>query len=89
MCNDPSPCVLVLDDAQWADPESLEMAHQLHSDSEKPLFMLIMTWRTTDIDEEEPCYTTVGSSIGSFADDLVRRINLQNLSTDIVTVDMI
>ena len=33
-----NPCVLVLDDAQWADPESLELARYLHSDLENPSF---------------------------------------------------
>ncbi|KAL7580342.1 hypothetical protein ACA910_004373 [Epithemia clementina (nom. ined.)] len=80
-----NPCVLVLDDAQWADPESLELARDLHADLDNPLFLLILTWRTNDIHEEESCYTAMGSSIGIFASDSVRRINLQNLSTDSVT----
>uniref|UniRef100_A0A7S2Y7S1 Orc1-like AAA ATPase domain-containing protein n=1 Tax=Entomoneis paludosa TaxID=265537 RepID=A0A7S2Y7S1_9STRA len=83
---DGCPCVLIMDDAQWADQESLQLARHLHSDSENPLFMLILTWRTNDIHEEESCYTAVGSSIGIFADDLVRRINLQNLTQDGTTL---
>jgi len=86
LTSDGCPCVMILDDAQWADQESLELARHLHADPENPLFMLILTWRTNDIHEEESCYTAVGSSIGIFSDDLVRRINLQNLSQDGITL---
>ena len=80
-----NPCVLILDDAQWADLESLELARDLHSDSENPLFLLVLTWRTNDIHEEESCYTAMGSSIGIFANDSVSRVNLNNLSHPAVT----
>ena len=83
---DQKPCVFILDDAQWADQDSLELARHLHADAENPYFMLILTWRTNDIHEEESCYTAVGSSIGVFADDLVRRINLQHLTEDGVSL---
>ena len=69
VCSGGRPLVLVLDDMQWADSPSLELAESLVTDPENPSFLLVTTCRNNDVDEEHPflaklrCFQAAGVQV--------------------------
>ncbi len=74
--------VLVIDDLQWADTDSLILLDQLLRPPDPPPLLLLISWRTAD-ESAEGLPPELGAALSASAD--VRRIELQPLGESSAT----
>lgn len=81
VASSPDPCVIVIDDAHWADDASLDVVRHVGRRIEDLGAVLCLSYRPDGLTAEHPLPRVLGALTGP----MVRRIELQALSTDVVT----
>ena len=89
ICSELPPIVIVLDDLQWSDAQSLELLHVLATDRENSNLMIIGLYRPDDALEEENRGHGLMKTIQEFKSNndrydslLVQEMTLNNLNVD-------
>ncbi len=77
-----APQVLILDDAQWADDESLEWLPRLVAEARNAALLVVIAYRRPEAVERDLAWTILRTLD---ADPATRRVSLEPLSNDQVT----
>ena len=81
IASDSHPLVILLDDLQWADSDSLDLLHALATDTNNSATLFVLTYRDNEVEEAHPLLKTlndISSKRGSGNID----IPLDNLSLE-------